>query len=252
MGFIKDYLLGIPPEEAIDRMKVQLLKGKTWRYLRYLHARNALTYTEGWKDILVIGAGNGFAEIALALEYPDRHFYLSDYENATHSTRHARALVKRFKMKNISFIDLNILDKPTKRFDVVYSVEVLEHIKDDKLAVQNMLLTARKYIFCLVPFATPEDNQNTSFRQRVWEKHEHYVVGYNAEELSQFFSNIIKIQGCYWADAGVGFRKQLTSMSLKEIDQNIPKLLDDADRDVKESIPKTLKDALGIWVLSKV
>ena len=233
-------------------MKVVLLKGKTWRYLRYIHARNALSLAEDWKDILVVGAGNGFAEIALALEYPDKHFYLSDYENATHSTLHARALIKRYKINNISFIDLNILDKPERQYDIVYSVEVLEHIKDDVLAAHNMLLSARKYIFCLVPFATPADNQNKELRQRVLETHEHHVVGYNAEELSQFFIDIVKIQGCYWTDAGVIFRKKLTAMSLNDIECNIPELVNEASLDIKDSIPTSLREALGIWILAKV
>ncbi len=80
--------------ELIERARLELLKGKTWRYLRYLHTRHALKFISGWEDMLVVGAGSGLAEIALAIEYPDKHFHLTDHENTTHSFEYTKKTTK--------------------------------------------------------------------------------------------------------------------------------------------------------------
>lgn len=41
---------------------------RTWRYLRYIHLRDALSRVH--KDISTVGAGHGYSEVALTLEFP--------------------------------------------------------------------------------------------------------------------------------------------------------------------------------------
>ena len=238
--------------ENLERVKLELLKGKKWRYLRYQHARQALEVMSDWEDVLVVGAGNGLAEIALALEFRDKFFYLTEQEDTTHSFKHAKAFVEAFRMKNVAFGSLDILQPGSRKFDVVYSVEVLEHIKDDALAASNMKQIARRYIFCLVPFAQDALNSDEKKRKSVYEKHKHFVVGYDVKKLVNLFPDPITIQGCYWQDAGLVFRSKLSAMEIDSIVETHEELMYEASKDIKNRIQTKQEDALGIWTVSEV
>lgn len=238
-------------QKALNRVRLELLKGKTWRYLRYIHARYALNLVTDWDNLLVVGGGYGLAEVALAIENPKKHFHLTDYDDATHSFKSAKAFKKKYGLENITFGKLDILEKQTEKFDVVYSIEVLEHIQNDNLAAQNMLEMASKYVFCLVPFAEPAVNDNPRRRARAMERHEHFVVGYDQETLTRLFPTPLRMQGCYWSSNGVEFRKQLTDMELSDIEIQYQSLSDLAKHDIRQEIPTSEKQANGIWVLSK-
>jgi|SaaInlStandDraft_4_1057021.scaffolds.fasta_scaffold40157_3 hypothetical protein len=238
--------------QQIERVKLELLKGKTWRYLRYLHASQALAVVTDWHDVLVIGAGNGLAELVLAMEYPDKHFHLTDHEAATHSFRHAKNFQQKYDIKNISFGSLNILEPESKGFDIVYSVEVLEHIKEDKKAALNMNNLAKKYVFCLVPFAEKSLNDNKVKREDVLKRFEHFVVGYDENTLTNFFPNPIAVRGCYWADEGLAFRLKLSNMDIPSIEESYNDLVCLAKNDIKKQVQLTQKQALGIWIISAV
>lgn len=241
---------GTNRNEALRRLKLELLKGKTWRYLRYIHARQALTMVTDWKSVVIIGGGAGLAEIALAIEFPNKKFHITDHEGATHTFNRARHFVEEFKLNNVTFGRLNILSAQEKKYDIVYSVEVLEHIKKDKEAALNMCDCAKKYIFCLVPFAEEEVNNNSEIRKEVFEKFEHYVAGYDEKTLMSLFPRPIAIRGCYWREAGIPFRSKLTKMDESEIKVEFNNLLDEAHMDIKNQVQETTKEALGIWILS--
>ena len=238
-------------DERKARVRLELLKGKTWRYLRYLHTRQALGLMSDWKDVLIVGAGNGLAEIALALEFPNKLFHLTDYEGATHSFKHAKAFVKMFELGNVSFGGLNILKPEIRQFDVVYSVEVLEHIEDDARAALNMNQLSKRYVFCLVPFAQDALNDNVELRKRLYEEYEHFVAGYDAKKLVSLFPNPIAVRGCYWQDAGAIFRRKLTAMDVDAIEKEYEELIFEASKDLKNSVQTIQKDALGIWIVSE-
>lgn len=235
----------------------RLLQRKTWNYLRYLHAEKAIhsllvRHPNSVSNVLVIGCGTGLAETLLAVKYPEIHFTLTDYHGATHNTKEARSLQSKFSLNNISWSDLDLLDSTSYqlKFDLVYSIEVLEHIEDDRLAVQNMHKLSKRYIFCLVPFSEESRNSDSSLREKVWVNHEHYLCGYNIERLVKLFPGIINISGCYWKKYGCRFRKKLTDFSAQQISDNVPTLLDEAQLDLVDEIPTTVNDALGIWIMA--
>lgn len=80
--------------ERLKAVHTALLEGRTWRYLRYLHARCALSAAQDVSSVLVVGAGHGLAELALAVEHPEVNFVLTDWSGASHSVRRARAWVE--------------------------------------------------------------------------------------------------------------------------------------------------------------
>jgi SAM-dependent methyltransferase len=246
--------LNFGTEKNLQRLKVALLLAKTWRYLRYCHAREAMKLLPDVSSVLVVGAGTGLAEIALALEFRHIRFLLTDYAAATHTLTRAKDLVSSLKLDNVEFQQLDILapDGAVGKFDLTYSVEVLEHIKDDVTAAGNLRALSSRYVFTLVPFADAQANNDREKRQRVWEKNEHYVVGYDSERLTELFPNPIAIRGCYWKTAGQAFRAKLQDMTPEFIKENADALGQEALADLLiDRIPQRLREALGIWIVSR-
>ena len=238
-----------------SRIGSLMLQRKTWNLLRYIHAREAIQWIiksnyGKLENVLVIGCGVGLAEISLALEFPDIQFTLTDWGEAKHTTEVAKMFQKKFNIKNVSWSTMDILNPSfEKKYDLVYSIEVLEHIQNDKLAAENMAKLSRNYIFCLIPFAEEAKNQSPSERKRIFELTEHYLVGYNPLRLFNLFPNIVTLRGCYWKE-GLNFRRKITNLSLEELDKNHLKFYEEAQSDVLKNIPRTQKDSLGIWFIS--
>jgi hypothetical protein len=239
--------------EQLRRVKTALLQGKTWRYLRYLHARSAmLLVADRISSVVVVGAGHGLAELALAIEFPGISFMLTDWEAATHSTESAKLWSKEWRVDNVRFSSLDILrDVHAGEYDMAYSVEVLEHIKDDRRAADNMRKLARRYAFCLVPFAEDARNSNPESRAHVLAKHGHHVCGYNPRMLLQLFPHPVAIRGTYWAHTGAVFRNTLSAMSSRQINDSLESLTAQAEADLIDRIPVQFKEAQGIWWLSR-
>ena len=117
--------------------------------------------------MLVVGGGYELAEVALAVEFPGMRFHVTDHGGARHTTDRARKLIDTYGLTNIIFGELNILDPgDLPQHDLVYSVEVLEHIREDELAAANMRRLARKHVFALVPFAEDAVNADPARRAR--------------------------------------------------------------------------------------
>lgn len=236
----------------LNDVRLELLRRKTWRYLRYLHAREAVKLVAPDATVLVIGGGHAFAEVALALEFPEMRFHVTDYEGASHSVERSRKIISTYGLSNISFGELNILDPgDTPQYDLVYSVEVLEHIVDDVRAAENMRRLSRKHVFALIPFAEDAINSDPAWCARAREAAEHERVGYDAKRLIELFPNPVTIRGCYWSDGGLVLRRTLTEMSNDEIGASADKLMLLGEKDLRPLIQSTIRDAAGIWILSK-
>jgi hypothetical protein len=136
----------------------------------------------------------------------------------------------------------------TFRADLVCSVEVLEHIEDDERAAAGMREAGRR-VFCLVPFADAATNADPERRRKAWERHEHFVVGYDAQTLSARFGGPIVMRGCYWSDAGAVLRRQLTDSTDDAIRARAPALFELAQSDLRDAVPVGPEDASGIWGL---
>ena len=239
-------------EARLAHVRLELLRGKTWRYLRYRHAREAVRLIAPDASVLVIGGGHALAEVALALEFPDMRFHVTDHAGASHTVERSRRLIARYEISNISFGELDIL-KPdgTAQHDLVYSVEVLEHIAEDARAAENMRRLARGHVFTLVPFAEDAINDDPAWRKRAREAAEHERVGYDAKRLIGLFPDPVALRGCYWADAGLVLRRRLTDMSGDEIAAAATDLEAQGAEDLRPLIPTTIRAAAGIWILSK-
>lgn len=245
-------------KRAQNQLSIRLLQRKTWNYLRYIHAKNALNallsrHPGAIRTVLVIGCGTGLAELLLAAEYPDIHFTLTDHEAASHKTDGVKTLQQKFNINNISWSQLNILSPGpiTTKYDLVYSIEVLEHIQDDQQAADNMHQLSNQFIFCLVPFAEESKNINPAERRKAWERNEHHICGYNMQRLIKLFPSITNIKGCYWNEHGLKFRQKLTELSKEEIKDQSRALQKEATDDIIDEIPSLMAEAQGIWITAK-
>ena len=245
--------MAVARDVALNQLRVALLFKRRWAYLRYLHARQAVMLIDPASSVLVVGGGSGFAEVALALEFPRMTFHVTDYGGATHNLDKARKFVEAFGMANLGFGQLDILaPQGAAKYDTVYSVEVLEHIKDDEAAAANMCELARRHVFCLVPFADDITNADPVVRARQLERHEHHVAGFDVKRLVQLFPNPVAMRGAYWSDGGRYLRDRLTNMDADEMRTGMSELQALAERDLRPLLPVHPKEAAGIWTLARV
>jgi 2-polyprenyl-3-methyl-5-hydroxy-6-metoxy-1,4-benzoquinol methylase len=138
---------------------------------------------------------------------------------------------------NISFSIWNVLQPTHRRFDLVCSTEVLEHIKDDATAAKHMLEASKKYVYCMVPFATDEQNANEEKRKRAWDLNEHYYCGYNQKMLEPLFGEAYLTAGAYWSE-GTTLRQKLIKMNEDEIVRDAKALIKEAHTDLKDMPPQ--------------
>ena len=218
------------------------------RYLRYLHLREAVRLTKP-RSVLVVGTGRAVAEVAIAKEFPETHFRLTDWDMPSRRVERAQRISR--ELNNVSYDRLDILSpNMDEKFDLVASVEVLEHIKQDDLAAANMVALASEHVFCLVPFATAEENASPRRRRRVWEKNEHYVVGYDPQRLNELFPNSQVMRGAYWTDVSTELKRTVEGLTTQEVKAKADLLVQIAHRDLRPEMPKSLTEAVGIWTLA--
>lgn len=159
-------------------------------------------------------------------------------------------LAWRWRVPNLRYSIWNTLEPTAQRFDMVCSTEMLEHIEDDETAAKHMKMAAEKYIYCLVPFSDKATNANEQKRQRAWDRHEHFVCGYDDERLQELFGEAIHIRGTY-TPTGAALRARLHEMQPDDIRAAQAELEVAAEEDLTTVLPKTLDDAAGIKILAR-
>ncbi len=240
-------------EPRLREVRRRLVFYRSWSYFRYLHLRQGFLAARGVSSVLAIGSGRGLAELALALEFPNVEFHLSDVRSphATSSDQ-VMALAKEWGVGNLSRSSHDILEPFPARFDLVASIEVLEHIEDHERAAHHMREAANLYTFCLVPFADARTGADPTRRKRAWEKDHHYRFGYSAEDLSALFPGRQAIvRGCYWETGGARVVAGLKDLSDDELLARAPIIWKDAECDLIDRVPARYPEALGIWILSQ-
>lgn len=247
-------------ESRLLELRLQLLLQRRWSYLRYVHLREGLLTAIGHArgtdqlitSFLAVGAGRGLAEIALAVEFPKIHFVITDVISPrTPNYQAAQALAARWKLQNVAFDTLDVSHPIPDRYDVIASTEVVEHIKDDAAALQNMLDAADHSVYCLAPFADEKTLNDPNKQAKAWTRHEHYRYGYSVERFQSLFPDIIDMRGCYWRERGFQHRTELGDLADPEIKKKQEQLASAAHSDILNELPKELSEAQGIWVLAR-
>lgn len=242
-------------EAFLSKIRTTLLVERRWRYLRYLHLREAILLVRNQiETCLVVGAGKGLAELALAVEFPNIDFHLTDIETSrTPNWQFTQNAVNEWGLHNVRFSILDVLKPAGLRADLVCSTEVLEHLPQAARAADNMIGMARRFAYCLVPFADREFNANEARRKRVLEQFGHYVCGFDEAELVSLFPDPVETRGCYWADGGQRLREELERLPEEEIRVRRIELETLAQSDITVGcVPRQSSEASGIWTLARV
>ena len=239
-------------DKRLFEVKRRLLFDRRWAYLRYLHLREGFTIADELETVLCVGAGRAIAEVGLAVEFPNTHFLITDIRSSrTPNYSQAQDLASAWNLKNVTFEVLDVMAPHSGlRFDLVCSVEVLEHIEDDREAVRNMYALSKKYVYALVPYADKHSQQDLDLTRRAWDRHEHFRVGYDTKDLSLLFPNQIESRGCYWRNAGQVFRSKLQDSDMEVVLANVDEWAERAQEDIQMQTPHLSSQAQGIWVLA--
>lgn len=128
---------------------------------------------------------------------------------------------------------------------------MLEHIEHDDMAATRMLEAANKYVFALVPFATPAMNEDPRWRRSVWQRQQHYRVSYDEASVRTLFPSSLVVRGCYWEQYGLVLRQQLGDCSDDQIRDRVAELAAAAESDILAALPDPAKGCRGIWTLAQ-
>lgn len=236
---------------AILKMRELLMRGKKYRYVRYLHAREAFKKLTDVKSILVVQAGTGHVELALAAEFPSIKFTVTEKPGQERNLEQAKLLARRYGIANVAFATFDVTKRDIPQHDLVYSVEVLETHKNYPVVARNMRDLARKYIFCLTSYANDEEAANPERQARVLQKLKKHTPGFSEGQLAKFFPTPVAFGWCYWSDAGQKLRARLQKLERPAIVEKMQELTDLAKQDVKAERATSRKQAQGIWVLAR-
>ena len=157
--------------------------------LRSWHIRRELRIlkNEGFTPEKIADAGSGFGQYVhlLARRYPLAHITGLDIkEEQIEDCNNFFAKIGREEQVKFEYADLTSMDR-REEFDLVLSVDVLEHIEDDRGVMSHMCRSLRTGGILLI--STPSDQGGSDVHHEHDESFidEHVRDGYGAEEIDE-------------------------------------------------------------------
>lgn len=134
------------------------------------------------KNILDAGCGSGDYLIFLAQDYPTSHIEGLDCDASKILAIKDKLFALRLKNASIFQGDLtNSFGK--ERYDFIYAIDVMEHIKDDQVALVNMFEALKSNGLLLIH--VPLKNQRFYLRHSYIPESDHVRNGYSEKDLIQ-------------------------------------------------------------------
>lgn len=131
---------------------------------------------------LSVGCGAGLSELFLAARHPATTFHLTDLDGSRLEIGSRRA--RDLSLRNVTFGSLDLLDEVGgDRYQWVSSIEVLEHIEDDRRATANLLAHTSRWFWLLVPQVTAADLVDPTRVAKAWDVLGHHRPGYTRDSL---------------------------------------------------------------------
>lgn len=167
-------------------------------YLKYFHGyeySNNMYFTEELvgKEIAEVGCGHGLISILLSMNTK----YLTGYDVDKESIRYAQSLIQKLGLYNISFEQYNgSFDSIDKTYDVVISMDVIEHVYDPKYFLRNVFKILRPGGMLIL--GTPNGLIANGNRCIIKTHSRFHIMEYAPDELSNFLiESGFSIESCY-------------------------------------------------------
>ena len=238
--YLRDYL---------NRHVLECIRMKRHFFLRLAHLADAVgRIAEPIERVLSIGAGVGYQEAFVAGRFPDTHVLATDLE-LTDVT---------FPMPNLQFGRLDVLDEPeSDQYDLVFSIECLEHVEDDRRAFRHLAARVRpgRYLYLSVPFASRAEQQNPELRRSALEEWGHYRPGFAFEDLETLFEenglDVVHASNMFHTDVIVPVRQIVDRLSETELECAADAVASLFLRDIRGSRVESFRQAEGVRILGR-
>jgi len=86
----------------------------------------------------------------------------------------------------------NVSDLITKKFNLVISTQVLEHVENCDKYFAKLINSIKKdsYLYLTTPYWNSQDKITEELKKWAWEVHSHYYVGFDIEYFKKFENNL--------------------------------------------------------------
>lgn len=154
-------------------------------YLRSVYFRKCLKDNKlEFKSVLDAGCGSGEYSFYLAKKYPDAIIDACDFdEDAINRNKN---ILNKTETTTINFLKLNLVKFfDPKKYDLIFSIDVLEHIEDDATVIKNFY-NSLKWGGALI-IHTPQKKQRHILKNYSWKEKcpDHVREGYSPDEMTQ-------------------------------------------------------------------
>ena len=182
-----EYCIELPYKERSEEIYFNDIKNKDeWQNEVYLFARN-IVEKNNFKSIVDYGCGSGFK----LLKYFENYEYLGlDLESTI-------KLINKKNFVPIENFDFNTLNN---KYDITICADVIEHVKDPKIILDNIKKINSKFIIFSTPdrsmlynnkddlfFGPPRNNSH--IREWTFEEFKKYIIKNNFQIIDHFISN---------------------------------------------------------------
>jgi len=156
--------------------------------LRALHLRQLIKkYICPNAQILDAGCDTGRDAIYLSAKYPNSQIIGIDI--SSQAIDEAKSRLSRAKLPNVTFQTIDLLDIGfSEQFDIIYSIEVLEHISDVDRCLSNFYKALKSNGKLIIHVPCPNQKRHfNKFKKNIYPDHVH--IGFKADELAEILRN---------------------------------------------------------------
>jgi SAM-dependent methyltransferase len=237
-----------PPRPAADDQRAsvaadieaRILWRRKWAVHRYVHLTAAFDEVSRRGPVgsmLAVGCGMGLAELHLAACHPEVSFTLTDINPAR--IDHIRQAIAKYELPNVATHPLDVLAEPgDERYDLVTSIEMLEHLDADGQAAAHLAARANRFVWTLVPACRPEHLDDPEKTQDLFERLGHVRPGYTPDTLPNLFPSLHVewIRHAYYAPDAHNLRRLLMAGSDEELLEHRQRIFEFAAADVRDEL----------------
>jgi SAM-dependent methyltransferase len=221
---------------------------KGYFFLRLAHLLHALDVTNDVTRVLSIGCGMGYHEAYLAARFAQLRVDAADMKLPE----------DEWRLPNLRFQHLDIMN-PTggMNYDLVFSIECLEHIEDYRTAFRNMAakVAPGRYFYLSVPFASQDEQRDESARRTAWEVAEHYTPGFDFATLQEYFGDagftILAARNMFYCALAHPLNALMKHMDARDIENGLADIVKLFLLDLRDDRVATSREAEGVWVLAR-